>query len=241
LIKTGINHSRKVKAELKKKRYNRIDIITINDITSETSQNITRIIQGLNTRYIKLVNSLGYHDHVKLKKISKQFPELENEIVDLKGNVFYYIKSLESDTVEASKFYLLTIDYLQDMVRCMSFMINSSSKYVSNNHRNLKFNQIRDLKRISSDLDDFFNQLNDVFEKNDFDEVKILLYKKNKLLDLVSEMIQKQIERIRTTDMGQQNTDLYFGILLETKDMIIAGINLLNLFYDYHKEAKQEF
>jgi phosphate/sulfate permease len=241
LIKTGINHSRKVKAELKKKRYNRIDIITINDITSETSQNITRIIQGLNTRYIKLVNSLGYHDHVKLKKISKQFPELENEIVDLKGNVFYCIKSLESDTVEASKFYLLTIDYLQDMVRCMSFMINSSSKYVSNNHRNLKFNQIRDLKRISSDLDDFFNQLNDVFEKNDFDEVKILLYKKNKLLDLVSEMIQKQIERIRTTDMGQQNTDLYFGILLETKDMIIAGINLLNLFYDYHKEAKQEF
>ncbi len=241
LVKTGINHSKKIKTELNNKRYNRIDIITINDITSETSQNITKIIGGLNTRYVELVNSLGYHDHVRLKKILKQFPDLENEIVDLKGNVFYYIKSLENNTVEASKFYLLTIDYLQDMVRCMSFMINSSSNYVSNNHRNLKFNQIRDLKRISNDLNEFFIHLNEVFDKNEFGEIKILLFKKNELLDLVSELIKKQIERIRTTDMSQQNTDLYFGILLETKDMIIAGINLLNLFYDYHKEAKQEF
>ena len=120
-------------------------------------------------------------------------------------------------------------------------MVNSSSDYVSNNHRNLKFNQIRDLKRISRDLDVFFEQLHEVFGKNEFDEIKILLHRKNELLDLVSEMIQKQIERIRTTDMGQKNTDLYFGILLETKDMIMAGINLLNLFYEYHNEAKKEF
>ena len=241
LIKTGINHSKKIKKELQKKRFNRRDIITINDITSETSQNITSIIQGINTRYIDLVNSLGYHDRNKLNKASKKLPKLENEISDLKGNVFYYIKSLENDTLEASKFYLLTIDHLQDMVRCMSFMINSSSSYVSNNHRNLKFNQIRDLKRISKDLDTFFKHLHEVFEKNEFDEIKVLLRRKNELLDLVSEMIQKQIERIRTTDMGQQNTELYFGILLETKDMIIAGINLLNLFYEYHSEAKKEF
>ena len=241
LIKTGINHSKKLKQELQKKRFNRTDIITINDITSETSQNITSILSGINTRYIDLVNALGYHDHSKLNKAVKKLPKLENEISDLKGNVFYYIKSLENDTVEASKFYLLTIDYLQDMVRCMSFMINTSSSYVSNNHRNLKFNQIRDLKRISKDLDTFFIHLHEVFEKNEFDEIKVLLERKSQLLDLVSEMIQRQIERIRTTDMGQQNTELYFGILLETKDMIIAGINLLNLFYEYHNEAKQEF
>ena len=179
---------------------------------------------------------------MKLNKIVKKLPTLENQIADLKGNVFYYIKSLENNTVEASKFYLLTIDHLQDMVRCMTFMIQSSAKYVNNSHRNLKFNQIRDLKRISEDLDGFFIQLNEVFEKNEFDEVKLLLQKKNDLLDLVSEMIKKQIERVRTaSDMGQQNTDLYFGLLLETRDMINAGINLLNLFYEYHNEAKQEF
>jgi hypothetical protein len=242
LIKTGISHSKKLKQEHTKKRFNRRDIITINDITSETSQNITSIIYGINTRYIDLVNSLGYHDRVKLNKAVKKLPKLENEIGDLKGNVFYYIKSLENETVEASKFYLHTLDHLQDMVRCMSFMINSSSDYVNNNHRNLKFNQIRDLKRISKNLDTFFIQLHEVFTKNEFDEIKDLLDQKNDLLGLVSDMIQKQIERIRTTtDMGQKNTDLYFGLLLETKDMIIAGINLLNLFYEYHNEAKKEF
>jgi len=241
LIKTGISHSRKLKQELQKKRFNRSDIITINDITLETSQNITSIISGIDTHFTDLVNSLGYHDRARLNKASKKLPELENEIGDLKGNVFYYIKSLENNTVEASKFYLLTIDHLQDMVRCMRFMTNSSSSYVSNNHRNLKFNQIRDLKRISKDLNVFFKHLHEVFEKNEFDEVKDLLHQKNELLELVSNLIHKQIENIRTTDMGQKNSELYFGILLETKDMIIAGINLLNLFYEYHNEAIKEF
>ena len=159
----------------------------------------------------------------------------------LKDNVFYYIKSLEDDTVEASKFYILTLDYLQEMVQSMAYMIRTSHKYVNNTHRNLKFNQIRELKSINRDLSAVFAHIIIVFEKNEFDDIEFLIQQKKDLEEVVSDLVQKQIERIRTTDMGQQNTKLYFGILLETKDMITAGINMLNLFYDYYTEAKEEF
>ena len=241
LARSALKHSKRVKSQKQNKRFNRTDIITINDITAESSQNIVSVIKGIDKRYTDMVNNLGYHDLSKLKKILKELPELENEIDDLKDNVFYYIKSLEDDTVEASKFYILTLDYLQEMVQSMAYMIRTSHKYVNNTHRNLKFNQIRELKSINRDLSAVFAHIIIVFEKNEFDDIEFLIQQKKDLEEVVSDLVQKQIERIRTTDMGQQNTKLYFGILLETKDMITAGINMLNLFYDYYVEAKEEF
>jgi len=241
LIRSGIKHSKRVKIQKQNKRFKRSDIITINDITAESSQNIVSVIEGIDARYTEMVNSLGYHDLSKLKKILRELPELENEIDDLKDNVFYYIKSLEDDTVEASKFYILTLDYLQEMVQSMAYMIRTSHKYVNNTHRNLKFNQIRELKGISRDLSAIFAHIKIVFSKNEFDDIEFLIQQKKELQEIVSDLVKKQIERIRTTDMGQQNTKLYFGLLLETKDMITAGINILSLFYDYYIEAKEEF
>jgi len=241
ITKNYYRHAKRVKSQKQKKRFNRSDIITINDITAESSDNIVSVIKGIDSRYTDMSNSLGYHDSVKLQKLLKKLPELENEIDNLKGNIFYYIKSLEDDTVEASKFYILTLDYLQKMVQSMSYMIRTSHKYVSNNHRNLTFNQIRELKGINRDLSAIFAHITVVFEKNEFDDIELLIQQKKELLDTVSKLVEKQIERIRTTDMGQQNTKLYFGLLLETKDMIAEEINLLNLFYDYYEEAKEEF
>jgi hypothetical protein len=241
ITKSYNKHAKRIKSQKQKKRFNRTDIITINDITTESSDNIVSVIKGIDSRYTDMTNFLGYHDSTKLHKLLKELPQLENEIDDLKDNIFYYIKSLEDDTVEASKFYILTLDYLQKMVQSMSYMIRTSHKYVSNNHKNLTFNQIRELKGINRDLSAIFAHITLVFEKNEFDDIELLIQQKTELQDTVSMLIEKQIERIRTTEMSQKNTKLYFGILLETKDMITEEINLLNLFYDYYEEAREEF
>ena len=55
------------------------------------------------------------------------------------------------------------------------------------------------------------------------------------LLDEVKESIQKQVERTRESDStSPKNTTLYFIILLETKDLIQACMDILNLYYDEH-------
>lgn len=241
IVRSGFKNSKRLKSQKHEKKFNRSDIITINDITSESSYNITSIIHGIDIRFVEMVNNIGYHDINKFRKTLKELPDLENEIDNLKDNIFYYIKSLEDDTVEASKFYILTLDYLQDMIQSLAYLIRTSYKYVNNNHRNLKFNQIRELKGISRDLSGIFAHLKIVFEKNEFEDIEFIIEQMKEIKDLVSELIQKQIERIRTTDMGQQNTKFYFGLLLETKDLITACISLLSLFQDYYEEAIEEF
>ncbi len=241
IIRSAILHSKKVKEEKSKKRFNRHDIITINEITIETSQNISSVISGINKRYSKTVDHLGYHDLSKLRKDTKKLNNLEDEVDELKDNVFYFIKSLEDNSVGASKFYILFLDILQDMVQSIGQITRSSYRHVNNNHKNLKFNQIRDLKSIDREMQVLFDEIIETFDNHSFSRIDQILNDKQALVDKVSGLIQKQIERIRTSETSPKNTKLYFGLLLETKDLVTSTMSLLQLFKEYYEDAKREF
>ncbi|QED38065.1 inorganic phosphate transporter [Antarcticibacterium arcticum] len=239
IVRSAVVHSRKVEEEKKLKRYNKSDIVTINEITVETSENISSVIKGINKMFTKTVDNLGYHDLNKLKKNSKAIDKLEEEIDELKGNIFYFIKSLDDDSIEASKFYILILDYLQDMVQSIGFITRTSYNHVHNNHKNLKFNQVRELKGIDVKLQSLFDDIQHIFDTHKFGNIEGVIAEKQQLLDHVSELIEKQITRIRTSETSPKNTKLYFGLLLETKDLIASTMSLLQLFREFNKEAKQ--
>ncbi len=241
IVRSAVLHGRRVKEENKQKRYKRSDIITIHEITVETSQNISSVISGINKMFSKTVENLGYHDLNKLKKNSKAIEKLEEEIDELKGNIFYFIKSLDDDSVEASKFYILILDYLQDMVQSIGYITRNSYNHVHNNHKNLKFNQIRDLKGIDDKMQKLFDDIENIFNHHSFSEIDEVLAEKQELLDLVSSLIEKQINRIRTSETSPKNSKLYFGLLLEIKDLVSSTMSLLQLFQEFHREAKHTY
>jgi len=241
IIKSAVKHSKRVKFERDHKKFNKTDIITINEITKESSENIVKVISGVNNLLLDVVNNLGYHDLSRLKKSLKSQDELDVVIDELKDNVFYYIKSLEETNVEASKFYVLTLDYLQDMVQSLAYITRSSHTHVSNNHKNLLFNQIRDLKSVQRDLDEVYGHLVKAFQSQEFDSIQQLITDEREVLEKISDLLQKQIERIRDVENSPKNSKLYFGILLETKNLAKTSIALLELFREYYEEAKQEF
>jgi hypothetical protein len=54
---------------------------------------------------------------------------------------------------------------------------------------------------------------------------------------LVREKIQKQVERTRNEETSPKNTTLYFSLLLETKDLLTAMMNLLEEYYHSHDSS----
>src|SRR5690625_3904055 len=151
VIRSAVLHSKEIKAQQKEQKYNQQDILSINEITLEISDNISSVLKRINKRYAKVVEHLGYHDLAKLKKDIKKLEKIEERVEELNDNVFNLIRSLEEDSVEASKFYILFLDYLENMVESLGEITRASYEHVHNNHKNLKFNQIRDLKQMSRD------------------------------------------------------------------------------------------
>ncbi|WP_461532068.1 inorganic phosphate transporter [Sinomicrobium sp.] len=239
LYRSSRVYARKNQEKEEQKRLRTEDIITIHEIVNDSSDHISKVIAKTNKLYTEVVDNLGLQDLKKLKKNRKTLRKLEDEVDELKGELFYFIKSLDESSMEASKFYILMLDNLQDMVQSIGYIVKNSYSHVNNNHKNLKFNQIRDLKRIDSDLQVLFDKIQDIFEKESFKKIDGILEEKQELFDRVSDLVQRQIDRIRTTETSPKNTKLYFGLLLETKDLISASMNLLELFRDFYTDYKE--
>ena len=153
---------------------------------------------------------------------------------ELKDDVFYFIKSLDETSVKASRFYILVLGYLQDITQSIEYISSTSFNHVNNNHKNLKKPQINDLNDINDELKILFDQIESDFSKKSFDNLAYILDAKQGIFNHVSNSIDKQISRIRSEESSPKNTTLYFGILLETKDLISALMSLLQLYQEFY-------
>lgn len=239
LYRSSRKHKRKVKAEVEIKSLRKEDIGTVNEMITESSAQIAKVFRRTSSLYSNLIDNLSLQDLAKLKQNKKDQKKLEKEVDELKSNVFYLIKNLDENSVEASKFYILILGYLQDMVQSIDFITGNSYSHVNNNHKPLKFNQIRDLKTIDQQLQLLLQLLEDSFKNEEFNKIDLILKDKQALLDTVSELISKQITRIRTTETSPKNSKLYFALLLETNDLVKSVMSLLELFKEFNKLNKK--
>ncbi len=239
LYRSGRKYLARAKEQAEEDRLRSEDVATIKEVVLESSAQIARVISKTNSLYTDVINNLGHQDLGKLKEDKKKLKKLEKSVDELKGDVYYFIKNLDETSVEGSKFYILILGFLQDMVQSIGFITTYSYSHVNNNHKSLKFNQIRDLKSVDVQLQHFFDRLEKGFKKEDFSNLQSVIEEKEELLNTISELIQKQIKRIRTNENSPKNSKLYFGLLLETNDLIKATMSLLELFQDFDNHVNE--
>ena len=240
VYRSARKHMKKTKEKEEEIKLKKEDIFSIKEVISESSSQVGKVIRKTNALYTDVINNLGLQDLAKLKENKKKLKKLEKDIDDLKSNVYYVIKNLDETSLEASKFYVLILGYLQDMVQSIGYITVNSHSHINNNHKQLKFNQIRDLKSVDNKLKHLFDRLTVTFQKEDFSQIDEILKEKANLLESISELIQKQIIRIRTTENSPKNSKLYFGLLLETNDLVKATMNLLELFKEFNKQVEKK-
>ena len=232
-------HRRKKKEEQQQVYIERAELITINGVIEESADHISSVANRVNKLYTNVVDDLAKHDLNKLRKTDKHVGKLNDEIDSLKDGVFYFIKSLDETSVQASRFYIMVLGYLQDVAQSISYISRASYKHVNNNHKNLKKVQLNDLKQIDEELSALLLKVADVFEKRTFDNLGEILIEKQALFTNVTTSIEKQVARIRTDETSPKNTTLYFSLLLETKDLISGLMNLLNTYEEFYLSTKQ--
>ena len=234
LIRSSLVHSRKTKEINAEDSLIKAESSSVQGVIHESAKNIANVVKRGNKIYTNAINGLAKQDLAMLKKNKKQILKLSNEVDELRDNIFYFIKNLDESSVGASNFYIHILGYLQDMVQSLEYIVKVSHKHVNNNHKKLKFTQIKELKEVDERFERLFNNTKNAFESRSFEEIGAILSRKEEITSLVSSKIQKQVERTRTEESSPKNTTLYFGLLLETKDLLTATMNLLEEYYNAH-------
>ncbi|MEZ4801269.1 MAG: inorganic phosphate transporter [Gelidibacter sp.] len=237
LIRSSVVYNKKAKETKAEDRLNYTESSSLQGVIHESAQNIANVVKRGNKIYTNAINGLAKQDLTLLKKNKKQVVKLSSEIDELRDNIFYFIKNLDESSVGASNFYINILGYLQDMTQSLEYISKVSHKHVNNNHKKLKFSQIKELKEVDERFERFFNNTRNAFDSRSFEEIGIILGRKQEIVTLVTDKIQKQVERTRTEESSPKNTTLYFSILLETKDLLSATMNLLEEYHNAHDSS----
>ncbi len=230
LARNTINYRKRVKAEKAEDSLKNSESSSVQGVIEESADNIKSFVNRGNKIYTSTIESLVKYDLIALKKSKKGIAKLDEEVEELRDNIFYFIKNLDESSVGASNFYINILGYLQDMSQSLEYITKASHKHVNNNHKKLRFNQIKDLKEIEEQLNELFGQIKKAFSDRDFDHIDTIINEKQELFNKVNQKIDKQVSRTRTEENSPKNTTLYFGLLLETKDLITATMNLLETY-----------
>ncbi len=239
LIRNYISHNKKVKVQRAEDSLNKSESTSIQGVILESAKNIAKVLKRTNKIFTNSINGLATHDLELLNKNKKQGEKLSNEIDELRDHIFYFIKNLDENSIGASNFYINTLGYLTDIAQSLEYIGKVSQKHVNNKHKKLKYNQIKELKQINTRLEEVLNQTHAAFANQSFVQIGIVLDQKQELMDMVSSKIEAQIARTRTEESSPKNTTLYFSILLETKDLLLATMNLLEI-YDANANKKNK-
>ncbi|MDT7829112.1 inorganic phosphate transporter [Pricia sp. S334] len=231
LARNYISYSKKSKEIQAEDSLHKAESSSIQGVIEESAKNISNVMKRSKKIYANSINGLAKHNLDQLKKNKKQGAKLSSEIDELRDHIFYFIKNLDEASVGASNFYINVLGHLTDIAQSLEYIGKVSHKHVHNNHKKLKYNQIKELKEIDNKLAEIFNNTKQAFDERSFEQIGNILERKQELFDLVSQKIEKQVARTRTEESSPKNTTLYFSLLLETKDLMNAVIELLEMYY----------
>ena len=209
---------------------------SVQSLILESAQDVSKVISKCNDIYLGSINGLAKLNVEDLRKSKKEVSRLGKEIDKLRNELFYFIQELEEENVKASHFYISLISILEDMAQSLEYITKASYKHVNNNHRQLKYSQIKELKETQADLEGLLSDVRFAFDINGYEAFATFTDKKEELFANIDEKINHQVMRTRSKEeKSPKNTNLFFSLMIETKDLIVATINLIehyHLHYD---------
>lgn len=231
LLRNYVLHKKRSNSIIHPEGLKKAESSTVQGIIEESADNISKAVARTSKIYSSIITGLAHEESSKLLKTKQRVVKLSDEVDDLRDNIFYFIKNLDETSVRGSNFYIMILAYLTDMTQSLEYLAKVSYKHVNNNHKKLRFNQIRDLQKIDGNLDHLLTGIKEIFDNREFEKLGDILDRIQVAQIDISEMIDKQISRTRTEESSPKNTTLYFSILIETKDLITALSNLMKEYY----------
>ncbi|THD69592.1 hypothetical protein E7Z59_04500 [Robertkochia marina] len=195
------------------------------------SGRMRQVIMEVSMIYTDTIGGLAIKDPEDLQKNMVKLSALEAEIGQISEEIRAVLCSSEKTSVKIGKPYISILDHLQGMIRSVGNITADSYDHLLNHHRNLSFNQIRELRRIYERSECVFELLNAYFENRRPKNIQRDLEESFSLFKYVSGLTKTQKVRLKDDRIVASNIKLYVNLLKDTRDLIGNTVNLICLLY----------
>jgi len=234
LFQNARSHRRKVAEQAERKlQLEKSDIRSLQQVTEASANQISEVIAKSNLFYKEVVDNLIKTDLTNLAKNKKLIKKLNKDIDSNNDNLFNFIRNLDDTSAKSSRYYIMALGYLQDIVENLYIISNNALNHVDNNHKPLRESRGKDLQIISDQLGLWYSEIYTMYKRLEFSNIEQVMKQRDPIQKTINILLDKQITDIRTSDSSPKNTKLYFSILLETNEMISSTFKLLRLHSEF--------
>lgn len=182
----------------------------------------------------------GFHsENTKLLgEIETETEEFNQRVRKLKANMLSVIQQLQKDSIDTGHYYVQIVDYLREMAHSIKYVVHPLHEHLKNNQKPFEEDQNTELMQFSSQVSDFLNFALHIIKESRFEQIEDLIQKRQSVLEFMRELERIQIRRIRKKETNSRNSVLFFGVMSETKNLLLQTVNLLKATRDFVSYTK---
>ncbi len=191
------------------------------------TEHICSSMEKVTMIYDRTIVAVFKENRKVLKEMVHEAEEFYYSTRQQKYEIIPLLRDLQDSDVHTGHFYVQVVDYISETSKALLHITRPCYKHVDNNHTGLSKEQVYDLKRINDRVEDIFGDINDMLRTRSFKNMEQVLTKRDDMFDLIDEVMQNQLRRLRDTGGSSSANMLFFNILTETKTMILHSRNIM--------------
>ncbi|MBN1651661.1 MAG: inorganic phosphate transporter [Bacteroidales bacterium] len=212
--------------------------LSLVDIYLSSTKTITKSFALVNKVISESINALETEDLKALRYAQSEVVAFTAQTKTLKDTIQFVMRKLDDKTVPYAHFYSQSLDFLREVARATSYIVNPCLVHIDNNHKSMDEFQMNDLIQLQHGLNDFYTEAERLILKSDYVGIGKLLSIEIKLRADIDSYVKDQIRRLTKPNSGKRNAKLFLDILSETKTLLLHSINLIKAQRDLAIGAK---
>jgi hypothetical protein len=240
VLRTHLIHKKRFLSEPEIQEFQKEQTADDVNITEKCNQTINGLVLSVSKYYFLTIHLLIRENRKELKKLVSEIGILNQQVKELKNNLFSTLKKLEDRSVDTGHFYVQVIDYMREIAHCLNYIADPVYEYIDNNHPPLIPDQVKDLNELNESLSSFYSYVLNMTRNQNFMDLGATLVQQQQILDRISVIKKKQIKLIKEELVGTRNTLMYLNLLSETKNLVLYTVNMLKSHRDFVLQSEAD-
>ena len=191
------------------------------------TEHVCSSMERVTVIYDRTIVAVFKENRKVLRDMVREAEEFYHSTRQQKYEIMPLLQNLKDSDVDTGHYYVQVVDYISETSKALLHITRPCYKHVDNNHTGLSKEQVYDLKRINDRVEEIFGDINGMLRSRSFENMDSVLTKRDEMFDLIDEVMQNQLRRLRDTGGSSSANMLFFNILTETKTMILHSRNIM--------------
>lgn len=233
IIRTYIYHNnrRKERAAEEAKWETKTASLSKEAIILSTLSDVSTSLVAAKKTFENLIDGVSEEDRKLLSKSKKRSKKLYKAHDSFKAQLYATLNQIEAQDIDAARTYVHIFHLKQDMLQSLDLLAEQATQHVENAHNPLKPQQIAALQRLKQAVGQFMQDTIDKLPVKDEVIYQRALQEKRELLAEIEKAIVDQVQGIKEKQFNSRNSQLFFTLLLEIKDIVAITARFIKVYH----------